>query len=458
MTFASVDTALTGPLFATARMRAIFSDEAQIATMLEAETALATAQAAIGLAPPALADRLRQLKSNDFDLVELGAQTALAGVPVIPFVKAVQARLPTELEPFFHQGSTTQDIVDTALVLRATKGLDELRSDLQGCLRGLLHLTEAHRATPCVGRTYGQHASPITFGAKVGVWASGITDVAARLNETRRRIAIASLDGPVGTFAAMGDKAEEVRRHFAEALGLDVFPTAWHAVRTRIAETGFWLAELIGSLAKMARDIGLLCSTEVGEVAEPFVKGRGGSSSMPHKRNPVSCTIILAAHAAAPGHVSTLLNAMAVDHERPIGLWHGEWHALPQLFALASGALHEARNLSEGLVVNAERMRANIDATAGMLFSDSLAEHLAQALGRGAAHAIVERAAQITRTSGRHLKDVGIDIAEVSSAELQQVWRAAFDLTPAITAGVAVADRAVALIAAALSHISESEL
>src|SRR4029450_6441056 len=195
------------------------------------------------------------------------------------------------------------------------------------------------------------------------VWCTGVAEVAEQLPWLRERVLVASLAGPVGTLAGLGDKGRAVADAFGEELGLGTAPIAWHARRARMAETGALLAVLIGALAKMATDVAHLASTEVGEVAEPYVPGRGGSSAMPHKRNPVSSTVILAAQAAAPGHVMTLLNAMAAAHERPAGLWHAEWHALPQLFGLASGSLREARGLAEGLGIDADRMRRNLDAT-----------------------------------------------------------------------------------------------
>ena len=213
---------------------------------------------------------------------------------------------------------------------------------------------------------------------------------------------VASLGGPVGTLAGLGEKGPAVAGAFAEELGLGAAPISWHALRARMAEAGAWLAILIGALAKMATDVAHLASTEVGEVAEPYVPGRGGSSAMPHKRNPVSSTIILAAHAAAKGHVVTLLDALAAAHERSAGLWHAEWHALPQLFGLASGALREARPLAEGLEVDAARMRANLDATKGLLFADAAAARLgAAARARGRRMQLVEQAAEAVRRTAQ---------------------------------------------------------
>jgi 3-carboxy-cis,cis-muconate cycloisomerase len=216
-----------------------------------------------------------------------------------------------------------------------------------------------------------------------------------------------------------------------------------------MAEAGVWLATLIGALAKIATDVAHLASTEVAEVAEPYVPGRGGSSAMPHKRNPVSCTIILAAHAAAKGHVVTLLDAMAAAHERPAGLWHAEWHALPQLFGLASGALREGRRLAEGLEVDAARMRVNLDVTKGLLFADAAASALAGAIGRGDAHKLVEEAAEAVRRTGRDLRSVLGELAGDHAAALDK----AFDLAAAVAAASSWVEPAVDAAAQALAGL-----
>ena len=230
---------------------------------------------------------------------------------------------------------------------------------------------------------------------------------------------------------------------FADTLGLAAPAVTWHTLRGRMAETGAWLATLIGTLAKMAADVAQLASTEVGEVAEPHIHGRGGSSAMPHKRNPVSSIVILAAHAAAKGHLATLLDAMAAAGERPVGIWHAEWHALPALFGLVSGALREARSLAEGLAVDRERMRANLDLTHGLIFADAASARLAAKLGRAAAHAIVERAADEVRRTGRPLQAILAEEPALAE-ELRRDVAAAFDLAPATAAAAAFADRAIA--------------
>lgn len=433
--FSPLDSGLTGPLLATAAMRACFSDRARLSAMLRVEAALAAAEGVSGLVPGGLAGAIAAIGVDRLDVVAIGTGTALSGVPTIPFVKAVQALLPPALERAFHKGATTQDILDTALVLQCRDALELVRVELLAIVAALSGMAERHRATPCVGRTYGQHAAPITFGFKAAVWLAGVAEVAGRLPEVRGRLLTASLSGPVGTLAGLGAEGPAVLDGFAAALGLGADPIAWHARRGRVAEAGCWLAGVVGTVAKMATDVASLASTEVGEVAERHVPGRGGSSAMPHKRNPVSCTVILAAHGAAPGLAATLLGAMAAAHERPAGLWHAEWHALPALFGLVSGALHEARRLAEGLEVDPARMRANLEMTHGLLFADAAAGLLAPSMGREAAHHAVEVAAGEVRRTGRSLLDVlqaghTIDLAP------------AFDLVPAIAAAGPWVDRA----------------
>ncbi len=441
MTVSAVDSDLLGPLFATDPMRACFSDQARLAAMLQVEAALARAESALGLAPAALAPAIEAIDAASLDVASLGKATGIAGVPTIPFVKAVQQQLPAALEKSFHKGATTQDILDTALALQLRDALSLIAADLGPILDGLARLADAHRATPCVGRTYGQHAAPLTFGFKVAVWLTAVAESAAQMNEIRARLLVASLGGPVGTLTALGAQGPAVLDAFAADLRLAATPIAWHTSRGRIAQAGCWLVMLMGALAKFATDVAHLATTEVGEVAEPAVAGRGGSSAMPHKRNPVACTVILAAHAAAKGHAATLFDAMAGLHERPAGLWHAEWHALPTLFALASGALREARLLAEGLVVDASRMRANIDITRGLLFADSAAARLGAKLGREAAHALVEHAATHVRNSGASLLAVLSDDPAVRDTGIN--ISAAFDLSPAIAVTGAWIDRAL---------------
>jgi 3-carboxy-cis,cis-muconate cycloisomerase len=441
MSFSPLDSELFGPLFTTDAMRTCFSDEAWVGSMLRVEAALARSESRLGLVPEALAAAIESIRPESLGIAALGTRTAVAGVPTIPFVQAVQARLPTGLERAFHKGATTQDIIDTASVLRVRDALDLAVEDLDATMQGLSKLAAEHRSTPCVGRSYGQHAAPLSFGYKVAVWLTGIAEVADRLPDLRTRLLIASLGGPVGTLASLGADGPRVLDGFAQELGLGSTPLCWHTNRGRMAEAGAWLAQLIGALAKMATDIVHLASTEVGEVAEPHIPGRGGSSAMPHKRNPVASTVILAAHASAKGPASLLFDTMAAAHERPAGLWHAEWSALPTLFGLLSGALREARTLAEGLVVDADRMRANIDLTRGLLFADAAAARLGAVLGREAAHRLVEHAAEDVRQTGAPLAEV---LARSQAARDAGVdLTSAFDLAPAIAAAERWVDAAL---------------
>ncbi len=433
MTFSALDSTLTGPLFATDAMRGVFDDGARIVAMLEVETALARAQAQTGDAPAELAEALAAISPEDLDLDTLGRETALAGVPVIPFVKAVRALLPASVEPHFHKGTTTQDIADTALALQMRRGLALVADDLGAILHGFSQIAVRHAGTVCAGRSYGQHAAPVTFGYKVAVWNAGIAEVASRAPDVASRILVASLGGPVGTLAGMGERRMAISAAFARALGLAEAPIAPHTRRAPVAEAGHWLAMLLGALARAAGDIAHLASTEVRELAEPHEPGRGGSSAMPHKRNPVSCTVILAAASAARGLTIPLLDAMVSAHERPAGAWHAEWHALPQLFGLASGALREARVLANGLVVDEARMAANLDATRGLLFADAVAARLAPTLGAAAAQAMVSQAADTVRLGSRHLREVLLSDHAVRADLLDE----AFDEGPAIEAAAA---------------------
>ena len=441
MSFSPLDSELFGPLFATDAMRACFSDTAWVGSMLAVEAALARSESQFGLAPETLAAAIEAIRPEDLDIAAIGVRAGVAGVPTIPFVQAVQARLKPELERSFHKGATTQDIIDTALVLRMRDALKLIAVDLDAIMVGLARLADQHRTTACVGRSYQQHAAPVSFGYKAAVWLAGVADTADRLPELRKRLLVVSLGGPVGTLASLGADGPKVLAAFAQTLGLGATPLCWHTNRSRIAETGAWLVQLTGVLAKMATDVVHLASTEVGEVAEPLIAGRGGSSAMPHKRNPIAATVILSAHAAAKGHASTLFEAMAAAHERPAGLWHAEWNALPLLFGLVSGSLREARMLAEGLVVDVDRMRANIDLTRGLLFADAAAARLGARLGRETAHRLVEHAAEQVRQTGASLAEV---LAQnPTSRDAGADLASAFDLAPAVAAAARWVDPAL---------------
>ena len=430
MAFSPLDSDLLGPLFTTKEMRDALSERRFLGLLLRVETALARAQAAEGLVSRELANSIAGIDPGSLDIKVLAEQTRLGAVPVIPFVKSVQAMLPPDVAGGFHFGTTSQDIMDTAIILQMAKAVDLIETDLRALLSSLCELAEEHCETPCIGRTAGQHASPVTFGFKVAGWCVAIAEHLAQVEQLKRRVLVLSLAGPVGTLTQMGDRAGAVATRTAADLGLAVPAMPWHTHRSRIVELGSWLAILLGILAKMATDVVHLATSEVGEVSEPAVAGRGGSSAMPHKRNPVGSMIILAQHSASVGHLSTLVTAMASLHERPVGAWHSEWLALPSLVGLAAGALREARLLAGGLEVDAARMYRNIELTNGMIFSDAVAGGLAKAMGRAEAYTAVEEEVANVVRSGGHLRE---RLTERFPAHHSTILQA-FELTPAINA------------------------
>jgi 3-carboxy-cis,cis-muconate cycloisomerase len=433
MTFSALDSSILGPLFTTAEMRAIFSEEARLASFLRAEEALARAEADAGAVPVALAPAIAALTPADLGIDTLGTGTALAGTPIIPFVAALQKALPPELRGHVHRGATTQDIADTGLVLQMRDAFALLENDLMRLLEALEGLAARYARTPCAGRTYGQHAAPVTFGFKAAIWLAGIASAASDLPALKSKVLLASLGGPVGTLASLGKGGPAIAKAYARYLGLRIAPVAWHTDRSPIARAGAWLALLLGALAKMAGDIIQLAATDTSEVAEPYVQGRGGSSAMPHKRNPVSSALIVAAHEAALGHLTTLYFAMRAAQERPAGEWLAEWHALPPMFGLASGAVGQAILLAKGLEVYPDRMRANLKATKGLPFTEAAAARLGVTLGRTEAHALVEEAALEVQRTGRSLQTV-LTREPFAAQAVNKAIKQAFALKPHIDA------------------------
>lgn len=454
MTFSPLDSELLGGLCGSAEMASLFSDRHRLRSMLRVETGLARAQAAFGLAPPELAETLDRLDPKDFDLAALGAGTALSGAPAIPFVKALQRKLPGKLEPFLHRGATTQDIQDSAQSLIIGEALTLIAGDLVAVLNGLAKLAEEHRATPCVGRSYGQQAAPISFGFRVAIWLAGIAETAARLPQIREACRVVSYGGPVGTLASLGERGPAVLAAFAAELGLRAPPIAWHTRRGAIIALGSWLAEIIGALAKLAIDVVALSATEVGEVSEPFVPGRGGSSAMPHKRNPVSATVIISASQASAALAGGLFASMGAAQERPAGAWHAEWHALPQLFGLAAGALKETRLLAEGMVLDTPRMLKNLELTRGLIYAEAAASLLAPMIGRSAAHSLVEEAVADVRDGDATLFEAILRHADCPDDLTSAALAGAFDPTPAVDAAAGWVPAAIALAREAIVLLS----
>lgn len=387
-------------------MRAVFADEARLQRMLDVEAALARAQARLGLIPAAAAKEISaKAEIARFDLAEIGRGTELVGYPIVPLVKALSRACTGEAGRYVHWGATTQDIIDTALVLQLRDALELIRQDLDGTKAALAELARRHRDTPMAGRTHAQHALPITFGFKCALWLDPLKRHSERLERIRREIAVVQFGGAVGTLASLGTDGIRVMEALAEELGLGTPPIAWHVARDRLAEVVSFLGLLTGSLGKIATDVALLMQVEIGEVAEPYQEGRGGSSTMPQKRNPIACEFVLACARNVRQLVPVMLDAMVQDHERATGPWHAEWVALPQAFALTAGALHHARAMLEGLQVDPARMRRNLDTTRGMISAEAVMMALAPAVGREEAHHLVAAACERALAKERHLLD-----------------------------------------------------
>ena len=383
------DSAIFRDMFGTPAMRAVFADETLARRYVEVEVALAKAEARAGVVPAAAAHEIAHRASSlSLDIATLKAETDVVGYPIVGIVHQM-AKASGEAAGYVHWGATTQDIMDTATVLQLREALALIEADLSAIEVALAGLAAKHSNTVMAGRTHLQHALPVTFGFKAAVWLSMIKRHLERLRQLRPRVLVAQFSGAAGTLASLGDKGLEVQAELASELGLGVPEITWHVARDGIAEAGAFLGLVTGSLAKIAVDVMLMMQTEVGEAFEPFVKGRGSSSTMPQKRNPISCEMIVALAKVVRAQSGLLLDAMATDHERATGPWHLEWIALPEAFIATSGALCQARFMLEGLIVEPQAMRRNLDISGGLILAEAVMMALAPHTGRGTAHDLV---------------------------------------------------------------------
>ncbi|AWU97261.1 3-carboxy-cis,cis-muconate cycloisomerase [Azospirillum ramasamyi] len=410
---------LLDPLFTTDAAADAFSPTARLQGMLEFEAALARAEAAVGVIPAHAVPAIEAAcKADLYDLDALGAEAALAGNTAIPMVghltRAVKAT-DEEASRYVHWGATSQDAMDSGLMLQLRRFLDGLDADLAALADGLADLAERHRATPMVARTWLQHALPTSFGLKAAGWLDALGRDRRRIAAARGGLAL-QFGGAAGTLAALGDAGPAVAEALARELDLPLPALPWHAARDRIAEPASALGILAGTLGTLGRDISLMMQMEVAEAFEPSIPGRGGSSTMPHKRNPVSCAVLLSTAIRAPALVGGLLAAQVQEHERGLGGWHAEWQALPDLCRLVAGAARHARDTIAGLTVDAERMRANLDLTRGLILAEAVTMALGDRMGRMAAHSRVAEASRLASSTGRPLRDVLAEDAGVVEA------------------------------------------
>ncbi|TWC23774.1 MULTISPECIES: 3-carboxy-cis,cis-muconate cycloisomerase [unclassified Pseudomonas] len=414
----------------TARdMREVFCDQGRVQAMLDFEAALARAEASAGLIPlSAAASIAAACQAGHYDFSALGEAIATAGNSAIPLVKALGKQIAAndaEAERYVHLGATSQDVMDTGLVLQLRRALALIESDLAQL--GETLATQALRfvATPLAGRTWLQHATPVTLGMKIAGWLGAVTRSRRRLQDLKPRLLVLQFGGASGTLAALGEQAMPIAEALAGELQLTLPDQPWHTQRDRLVEFGAVLGLIAGSLGKLGRDISLLMQTEAGEVFEPSAPGKGGSSTMPHKRNPVGAAVLIGAATRVPGLLSTLFSAMPQEHERSLGLWHAEWETLPEICCLVSGSLKQALLVADGLEVDADRMARNLDLTQGLVLAEAVSIVLAQRVGRDTAHHLLERCCKRAVAEQRHLRAVlGEEsqvTAELSALELDRL-------------------------------------
>jgi 3-carboxy-cis,cis-muconate cycloisomerase len=417
----------------------VFSNRATLQAMLDFEAALARAEARAGFIPVTAAPAIEaKCRAELYDMTVLARAAADAGNLAIPLVKQLTllvAKKEKDAARYVHWGATSQDAIDTGRVLQLRQALALISSELDLFAAVLGELVHKNRTTLVVARTWMQQALPTTFGFKVAGWLDAIDRHRARLAETQERCLVLQFGGAVGTMAALGARGLDVAASLAKELQLPLPEIPWHSHRDRMAEIATTLGLFCGTLGKIARDISLHTQTEVGEVFEPSADGRGGSSTMPHKRNPVTSAVVLSAAARVPALVSTMLTAMVQEQERGLGGWHAEWETLPDIVRLTAGALHHLTTTLSELEVDPERMRLNLDITHGLIFAEAVTMALSEKMPRSDAHELVQQACKRAQTTRRDLRSLlaqdAIIKTTLSEAELDRLF------TPANYLGVA---------------------
>src|SRR5436190_7537994 len=405
-----LDSILFRDAFGTPAMREVFSDFALISRYAEVEVALAKAEARCGVIPAEAAVEIAKrtdVAALDFDL--LRQETDIVGYPILPLVHQMVKQC-GDAGRYVHWGATTQDIMDTAVILQVRDGLKIIEEDIAELRRILADLSRRYRDTPMAGRTHLQHALPVTFGYKTAIWLAMFDRHAERLEQLKPRVLVGEFAGAAGTLASLGDKGLEVQKALCEELGLAVPVSTWHVARDGFAEVVNLLGLVTGSLGKIALDIMIMASTEFAELYEPFVKGRGASSTMPQKRNPISSELMLAASKAVRQHAGLMLDAMVQDLERATGPWHAEWMAIPESFVLSAGALHQAKFALQGLVVDEQQMAKNLGISRGLIVAEAVMMGLAPEMGRQQAHDVVYDACRLAN-------EKNITLAEALTAD-----------------------------------------
>lgn len=410
-----IDSAIFGDIFSVAAMRQVWSDENRTAQYVAIEKALAKVQGALGLIPAeAATEIMRVCDIRNIDMVKLKAQTERIGYPILGVVSQINALCRDKLGEYCHWGATTQDITDTATVLQIRQALELVEADLAAIARALARLASEHRLTPMIGRSNLQQAIPITFGYKMAGLLSAVLRHQERLQQLKARVLVGEFAGAAGTLASLETGAMETQAGLCAELGLQQPVIAWHTIRDNIAEVGTFLGLVGGTLGKLSMDVKLLMQTEVAEAFEPFHHGRGSSSTMPQKRNPISSCYIHAAISVVRQHAAALLDAMVADHERSTGPWEIEWIVLPEAFCLMAGALKQSLAVLEGLEVDTAAMRRNLGLTHGLVMSEAVMMGLGPYIGREVAHDLVYDLCRDALKQQRPLLDLLCENAEIS--------------------------------------------
>jgi 3-carboxy-cis,cis-muconate cycloisomerase len=409
-----LDSAVFRDIFTTEAMRGVWSDENRVQKYLDFEAALARAQAKLKIIPQQAADEIvKHCAAPQIDMGKLKEATERIGYPVLPVVQQLVKLCRDGLGEWCHWGATTQDVTDTATVLQMREALALIERDIDGICDALAALAKEYRDTPMAGRSNLQQAVPITFGYKMATLLAGFERHKQRLNELKPRVLIGEFGGAAGTLSSLGKDGLKVQDALMAELKLGRPAISWHTVRDTIAEVGCFLGLVTGSCGKIAFDVKLLMQTEVEEVQEPFHAGRGSSSTMPQKRNPISSVYITAQTAMVKQLAAALLEAMVEDHERSTGPWEIEWIALPEIFMLSAGALKQTRFVVEGIQVNEKKMRENLDITKGLIMSEAVMMGLGAAMGRNRAHDVVYDICREVVKTGRPLIDLLLENDEI---------------------------------------------
>jgi len=410
-----IDSAVFRDIFSTEAMRRVFSDENRVQKYLDFEGGLARAQGRLGIIPKEAADEIcRHCNAAEIDFAKLKRETERIGYPVLPVVQQLVALCRDGLGEWCHWGATTQDITDSATVMQIREALTLVEADLDAIAGALAELSRKYRDTPMAGRSNLQQAVPITFGYKTATMLAGFERHKERLAELRKRVLVGEFGGAAGTLSSLGGRGLETQAELMKELKLGQPAIAWHTVRDTIAEVGCFLGLVTGSCAKIAFDVKLMMQTEVEELYEPFHEGRGSSSTMPQKRNPISSVYITALTSVVRQQVAALLDAMVEDHERATGPWEIEWIVLPEIFCFAAGALAQTEYVLTGLQVDEKKMRANLDLTKGLIVSEAVMMGLGPHLGRQYAHDLVYDICRQVVATGRPLVELLAENSEVT--------------------------------------------